>query len=288
MRPDLECAQCLLKWLIERVAVLGGEQACYEAVRSVSKVISDEFNPMANVGSLANRSIEKADNLIVASVAYFQKIKSRNNQIARRMLPVAQDFIHSGQTPKEKLERACSLATASNVAPIGAPSGAFKFQEVENILRGKSPISELSEEFYETAQSAKHILYLADNAGEIGFDSLLIAKLKERGSKVTLIVKEEPFFEDATKKDASFFELDGSVDQILTLRGFFVPNEVPPALLDAFKNSDLVISKGTGNYEGLESEADGKPTIFLLKVKCEPIAKRTGADIGRFIMKDEG
>ena len=101
-------------------------------------------------------------------------------------------------------------------------------------------------------------------------------------------MKEEPFFEDATKKDASFFELDGSVDQILTLRGFFVPNEVPSALLDAFKNSDLVISKGTGNYEGLESEADGKPTIFLLKVKCEPIAKRTGADIGRFIMKDEG
>ena len=287
MRPDLECAQCLLKWLIERVAVLGGEQACYKAVRSVSKVISDEFNPMVNVGSLANRSIETAENLIMVKADYFEKIKSRNNQIARRVLPVAKDFINRGQTLKEKFERACSLAKASNVAPIGVPSGAFKFEEVEDIIKGKSPISEVSEELYETAQSAKHILYLADNAGEIGFDSLFIAKLKERGSKITLIVKEEPFFEDATKKDASFFGLDGSVDQILTIRGFFVPNEVPPALLDAFKNSDLVISKGTGNYEGLESEADGKPTIFLLKVKCEPIAKRTGAHIGSFTIKHE-
>jgi uncharacterized protein with ATP-grasp and redox domains len=41
---------------------------------------------------------------------------------------------------------------------------------------------------------------MADNAGEIGFDSLLIAKLKEMGPKVTLIVKEDPFFEDATMK----------------------------------------------------------------------------------------
>jgi uncharacterized protein with ATP-grasp and redox domains len=274
--------------LIERVAVLGGEQACYKAVRSVSKLISDEFNPMANIGSLANRSIERADNLIVASTEYFGKIKLRNNQIAQEVLPVAKDFIQSGQTRKEKFERACHLTTASNVAPIGAPSGAFKFQEVENILRGKTPISEVSEELYETTQRAKHILYLADNAGEIGFDSLFIAKLKERGSKITLVVKEEPFFEDATKKDVSFFHLNGSVDRIFTLRGFFVPNEIPPALLDAFENSDVVISKGTGNYEGLESEAHGKPTIFLLKVKCKPIAKRTGVDVGSFTIKYEG
>lgn len=140
---------------------------------------------------------------------------------------------------------------------------------------------------FQEAQKASNILYITDNTGEIGFDSLLMACLKEMGSKINLIVKEGPFFEDATMEDALFFHVDQLVDHIFTLNGFFVPKEIPPALTNLYQKSDLIISKGTGNYEALKGELEGKTAICMLKIKCRPIAKEIGADIGSFVVKLE-
>ena len=68
------------------------------------------------------------------------------------------------------------------------------------------------------------------------------------------MVKEEPFFEDATLKDASFFGLDKLVDHISIAKGFFVPDKSPTAHRDLFSRSDLLIVKGTGSYEALKNE----------------------------------
>jgi uncharacterized protein with ATP-grasp and redox domains len=165
------------------------------------------------------------------------------------------------------------------------PSEAFRFQEASNILKGKNPLPALIGDVFGTAQRATRILYLTDNAGEIGFDSLLIAAFKEMGARVNLVVKEDPFFEDATMKDALFFSMDKLVDNILTVNGFFVPGRSSSQLSDIFKKSDLVIAKGTGNYEALEDQGHGKPIFYMLKVKCHPIARKTGAPIGTFIVK---
>jgi len=285
LKPGLVCASCLLTWLIERLALASREGQCYDMVRSVSRMLSDGFHPTTNLGSLANRSIEVADQMIRDCANHFEKIKSMNNQIARQALPKARDFIAGAKPPKEAFERACALAVAGNVAPIGAPSGASRFEEVENILKGRNPLPAIRGDVYKAAQNASHILYVADNSGEIGFDSLLLSKLNEMGKKITLVVKEGPFFEDATQKEVSFFGLDDCVDRVLTTRGFFVPAESSPALYDAFKKSDLVICKGTGNYEGLQGETAGKETIFMLKVKCRPISKMLQMGIGDFVVK---
>lgn len=138
---------------------------------------------------------------------------------------------------------------------------------------------------FQEARRASNVLYIADNAGEIGFDSLLMACLKEMGSKINLVVREGPFFEDATMEDALFFPIDQLVDHLFTMNGFFVPSKIPPALTDLYKKSDLIISKGTGNYEALMGEVEGKTAIYMLKVKCRPIAMEIGADIGSFVVK---
>jgi uncharacterized protein with ATP-grasp and redox domains len=167
------------------------------------------------------------------------------------------------------------------------PDEAFRFQEATDILKGNNPSPRLIGDVYGTAQRATRILYLADNAGEIGFDSLLIARLRKMGATVNLVVKEDPFFEDATMKDALFFSMDKLVDNIFTLNGFFIPGRTKSRLSDIFKKSDLVIAKGTGNYEALKGQLRGKKTIFLLKVKCKPIATDIGAPMGTFVVKVE-
>lgn len=287
MKPDLECGPCLLKWVYERAGILAGEEKRFELIRNILTVLSREFQSTVNVGWLSNRIIKSIGEFVFDSAKYYEGVKLQSNKVAKELLSSARNFIEKGQTDQGRLERACGLSAAANVAPIGLPSEGFKFQEALNMMVRKNPLPPLTGNVFEAAQGASHILYITDNAGEIGFDSLLISKLKEMGLKVTLVVKENPFFEDATAKDVSFFRLDQLVDSILTVNGFFIPNEAPPPVFDSFKRSDLVIAKGTGNYEALKGEVEGKAAIYMLKVKCRPIAANIGVSVGSFVVKLE-
>lgn len=285
MRPELECAPCIFKWIYERAGVLADEERRFLLSRSILRTLSKEFCSGANLGSICNRILETIDEFMLSSAQYYEPFKLKSNQHAKELLSAAEILIDQGQTDQEKVIRTCCLASAGNIAPIGGPSETFTFQEVITILKGKNPLPIVMGGVYEAAKKAKQILYIADNAGEIGFDSLLISKLKEWGPKITLLVKEDPFFEDATIKDVSFFHLDRLVDVLLTTKGFFVPTQGSSSLTDSLHQSDLVISKGTGNYEALQGEMNGKPTIYMLKVKCKPIAAHIGADLGNFVVK---
>ena len=287
MKPKSECASCLLSWVCERSGVLANEEGRLQLTKTLLEILSREFNSEINVGSLSNKLTDPIPDYLSQSSKYYQKFKRKNNQLAKKLLGSAKNYIKKGITPRQKFEKACHLASASNVAPMNVPSEAFAFQEVKSILRGRKPFPAMMDPLFQEARRASNVLYIADNAGEIGFDSLLMACLKEMGSKINLVVKEGPFFEDATMEDALFFHVDQWVDHIFTLNGFFVPKEIPPALTDLYKKSDLIISKGTGNYEALKGEVEGKTAIYMLKVKCRPIAMEIEADVGSFVVKLE-
>ena len=285
MKPDAACAACLFKWVYERAGVSASREQHFPLIRSILEVLSREFYSATNLGLMTNRIIEAVDEFMLQSAPHYERFRFKSNQFAKELLPSAAHFIDKGQTDQEKFIRACCLAAAGNIAPLGGPTESFKFQEVIDLLAGKNPFPIIFGDVFALTKKYKHILYITDNAGEIGFDTFLISRLKEMGLRVTLFVKEEHFFEDATMKDASFFNLDQSADNILSAKGLFMPSRSPSPLTDVLHQCDLVISKGTGNYEALQGEVDGKPIIYMLKVKCKPIAMKIGADIGTFIVK---
>ena len=287
MKPLGECAQCILKWTYERTASSATEEQRFTLMRTILSVLSQEFIQSGNVGLICKRALDAVSDSILASAVDYNGIKVESNQAAEALLPAAIEFIKKGKTPRERFNRACCLASAGNVSPISAPSGALEFSEMESIIKGKDPMPLLIGDVYGAARDSDHVLFLTDNAGEIGFDSLLIRELKAMGSKVTLVVKEDPFFEDATKSDASYFGLDRVVEDILTAKVVFIPDESPSELNDAYRQSDLLIAKGVFNFEALNSEVTGKPTIYMLKMKCHPLAETNDVDLGSFIVKLE-
>jgi uncharacterized protein with ATP-grasp and redox domains len=287
LQPDLECAPCILKWVYERAGILSTGKERFQLVRRISRVLAREFHAETNVGALSNKITDSIREYLSNSANYYRDIKRRNNQRVHQLLPSAKKYIEIGPTPQEGLKRAYRLASAGNVSLMTVPGEAFRFREATRILKGKKPLPLLIGDVLGTAQKATRILYLTDNAGEIGFDSLLIATLREMGATVNLVVKEDPFFEDATKKDALFFSMDELVDNILTVNGFFLPGRSVSKLSDIFEKSDLVIAKGTGNYEALKGELGRKKVIYLLKVKCKPISTDIGTPVGTFVVKVE-
>jgi hypothetical protein len=70
--------------------------------------------------------------------------------------------------------------------------------------------------------------------------------------------------------------------------GIFVPEEADGELALAFQKSDLVISKGTGNFEVFKGYGKGKRVLFLLKAKCGPVSKEAETPEGEFVVRLEG
>ncbi|HVT29791.1 MAG TPA: ARMT1-like domain-containing protein, partial [Lacipirellulaceae bacterium] len=134
------------------------------------------------------------------------------------------------------------------------------------------------------AGRARDILYLADNAGEIALDRLLIEQLP-RGA-VTLAVRGNAVINDATLYDARAVGLAKCatlIDNGSDAPGTLLP-DCSPEFRDAFARADLIIAKGQGNYESLAGTS-GRPIWFLFVPKCSLVARHVGAPQDVLVIK---
>ena len=125
-------------------------------------------------------------------------------------------------------------------------------------------------------------MYLVDNTGEIVFDKLLLAKIREYGLDITIAVKSEPILNDATMVEALDVGLDefGELVEIGAGTVGYVDSEISDEFREIFNSHEFVISKGMGNYEGLtEIDLSSKDIYFLFCVKCNTIARHVGANL---------
>ncbi len=162
------------------------------------------------------------------------------------------------------------------MGPTGGLTESDVRRSVEQALR--EPVDGPLAAFRSAVERAGRILYLADNAGELAFDRLLVGQLGPQ--RVTVGVRGGPVLNDATMEDARFV---GMVDLVEVIdNGSDAPGTVladtSPAFREQFAEADLVIAKGQGNYETLSDER--APVWFLFRVKCEVVARRVDRDVG--------
>jgi hypothetical protein len=278
----------MMKWVYERVGNSLTEDQRFSILKKLTAVFAAEADPSMNMGILCNKSVGAVHDFLLASSGSYEPLKRKSNDTAAKLIEKAKKFIGNSATPGEAFVKACGLAAVSNVAPIGVPSAPFEFSMVEDIIDGRTPVPVPAGDIYGAASRARNVFYVADNAGEIGFDSLVISLLKKMGAKVTLAVKEGPFFDDATLEDARYFGLEHIADAVRCVKGgIFVPEAADAELSHLFEKSDLVISKGTGNFEVFKGYGKGRHILFLLKAKCGPVSKEAETPEGEFIVRLE-
>lgn len=106
--------------------------------------------------------------------------------------------------------------------------------------------------------NSKRIVWLTDNSGEVVFDLWLIEHLVGLGHKVTIAAKARPVSNDATSNDVEnllnserFESLKPKGVKIIASGSTTVGTDLhqaSPEFIDSLLNSDLVISKGQGNW----------------------------------------
>jgi uncharacterized protein with ATP-grasp and redox domains len=177
-----------------------------------------------------------------------------------------------------------------NIMEFDIPGHKFSFKTLTKSFReaAKDLVVDDVDRAYELAKKARSVLYLADNAGEIFFDTLLVEQLKNMGLKVTYVVKGGPVINDATLEDVEPSGMGKLADNILTTGTDAVgllPKEVSQEFLKVYKAAELVFAKGMGYAETLTELKLTKPHLLLFRTKCNPVANYFCAPRHRNIAK---
>ena len=212
----------------------------------------------------------------------YLEAKKLANMSAMSLYARMKDIVDSSN---ETLETACKLAIAGNAIDLGAQA---EFGSIYSIIEdsvGYQLDQEQYRKFKESVGQSSLILYLADNAGEIVFDRILIEQLLQiKKSKIVFVVREKPIINDATLDDA----LQVGLNKVATIisNGSDAPatilSQCSPEMLSYYRAADLIISKGQGNYESLSGRPEN--IFFLFKVKCPVIARDSGYDLDSLVL----
>ena len=210
----------------------------------------------------------------------YAEAKARDNALALSLLPELRERLARSAEP---FALAVRLAIAGNLIDLGPKSDLTADEVVGSIRRvEEAPFSGDVTALRRRAEEARTILYLADNAGEIVLDRLLIEALVPE--RVTVAVRGGPIINDATYVDAEaagLTELVRVIDNGSDAPGTIL-EDCSPTFQRLFAEADLVISKGQGNFETLSGSP--RPIFFLLRVKCPVVARDTGCPTGRMLL----
>lgn len=134
--------------------------------------------------------------------------------------------------------------------------------------------------------AGNRILIIADNAGEAVFDLLLIEQIRRLNPSARLFyaVRSKPAINDVLREDAESIGIDRHA-MILESGSTFAGTRINRAnaiFRELYDSSDLIISKGQGNFETLETEPEN--IFFVFKVKCDVVARYIGMQNGDLIL----
>ncbi len=273
MKAFLDCIPCVLQQGLRTVRLTTDDEQVHRrvVVALLAELATADLTatPM-ELGQIVQRIVGK----IADCSDPYAAIKKDSNAQALKLYPRLRDIVAAADDP---LRTATQIAIAGNILDFGIPHLKIDIEAtLGRVLQSPFAIDDY-ELFTQHLAQVSNVLYLADNAGEIVFDRVLIEQMLSKS--VVVAVKSEPFINDATREDA---EAAGLTDQVPVIEVPIYP-DTSPQFEEAWANAELIISKGQANYEAY-SEADG-PLFFLLLAKCDFVAQDIGVNKGDMILQ---
>ena len=264
---DSGCMECHLRRNLETARGLGTEEQATAFAKALMKLYLSAPEG-ASTPWLAPHTAElfrkmyglDADRFRVEKEASNRFVLSRLDQIRRRA-QAAPDPVYAG----------LQFAILGNYLDFSALQGEVSFEELDELLAQAEKLA-LDPVVYralcaDLARGGK-LLYLTDNAGEIGFDRVLADEIHRAYPRIaiTFCVRGGPAVNDATRADAaavgiSFPVIDNG-------------NRIPGTQIDqlgaearrALDGADVILSKGQGNVETLRG--CGRNIYYAFLIKC--------------------
>ncbi len=276
MKTYLDCIPCFFRQALAAARMSSADEMIHRRVLNSVALMIPDLALDATPPEIAQQ-VYRINYEITGNNDPYLEAKRCANKSAMSLYTRMKDMVDDSN---ETLETACKLAIAGNAIDLGAQAGYGSMYSIIEDSLGYQPDQEHYRKFKECVGQASLILYLADNAGEIVFDRILIEQLLQiKKLKIVFVVREKPIINDATLDDA----LQVGLNKVATIisNGSDAPatilSQCSSDMLSYFRAADLIISKGQGNYESL-SDRPGN-IFFLFKVKCPVVARDSGYDL---------
>ncbi|MDR0467598.1 MAG: ARMT1-like domain-containing protein [Campylobacteraceae bacterium] len=283
MKIEKECEVCVLSQAKRVCDILKLNKQQSEDILKIASLHISKFNPNFSPPQNAYRFYEDIANYLGVEDIYkeFKKESSRN---AKKLISICEEFL---QNAEDELYCATKIAVVGNVIDLASQVQYNLKDELINIINTSFEIDDF-EKLRDSLKKTKNLVYLADNAGEEVFDKIFIEVIKKFFNQIDVFyfTRGAPIINDLTFDEALEAKMDEVafvVDSGVKTPGFILENANENAL-EIFKNSDLIIAKGMGNYECL-SEYNGYNIFHILKVKCVVVANALNANLGSIICK---
>ena len=280
MKTYNDCIPCLVRQALATARLVSDDETIHQQV--MKKILSAMATmDMKQPPPIMARKIQEAITEVTGKNDPFKPLKKKFNAFALQILDDLRQRVDQSENP---LDTAVRLSIAGNIIDFGAIANLDEntiFATIDHAMANtvKGNMAELLKHL----ASCDRLIWIADNAGEIVFDHLVLEKINRKN--ITFVVRGGSALNDATFEDAIE---TGTVDLVNTIdSGVAIPgtvlDECSREFLQEFARADMIIAKGQGNFETLPH--DDPRIFFLFKAKCPVVAESAGVDLNDMVVK---
>ena len=279
MQIYLDCLPCNLRQVLEASRMTGCDEATKKEIALEAVNVLHEYDKYRTAPEIA-RAMQKIVNDKTGVYDAYKEIKKADIETAKKLKPKLQELISKKE---DKLYWSIKAAAVGNVLD----SAVVQQTKIEDSLVAEFEkdfaISDY-DKFKEKIKDAKNILIIGDNCGETVFDTILMENLPKE-AVITYATRNIPVINDVTIQEAK----DSGIEEYAKIisSGSNYPGTVlegcSEEFLELFKNADVVISKGQGNFETMSES--GREIFYVLKAKCPVVAKLLDVPVASYIFK---
>ena len=265
---DSSCMLCYLKKHLDLARSLGDDATTDAFMRELTQQFLDlpRHLPSPALAAGTNELLRRYYGL---EPDRFRAEKEASNAfVVARM----EDLRNRVRSAKDPVLAALQFAILGNYLDFSALGDKVSFEALDRMLEEalEMPLdTETVNRFKGELETGKTLLYLTDNAGEIGFDRICAEVLRERYPhlEITFCVRGGFAMNDATREDAAVVGIDFPViDNGSDIAGL-IPEMLGEEARNALETADVILSKGMANTETLYGS--GYNIYFAFLVKCD-------------------
>ena len=275
IRLNEECINCIISKYLKDYPEDAGHEARLSYIQGALKILAE-----AKITESAPELVEKVALVrekIFGSQKDFSEIKKHFNSLVMSLEDEIYEKIQAGN---DIVKTALKYSMMGNYIDFGV---------LENVdekkLMGfldKAPEVEINEaefkQFKKELESARKMVFLTDNCGEVVLDKLLTKAIRSRfpDLSVEVIVRGLPVLNDATMDDAKqvrFSDVASVSDNGTAIAGTCL-DRISHDARQKIDEADLILAKGQGNFETLRYCK--KNVYYAFMCKCKMFAEKFG------------
>ena len=265
---DTQCLQCYLKRNLDLVRPLGTEE---KAMAFAKELMKHYIDAPAGVSSpwFSPKVADLLHEMYDLPIDRFRQEKLESNRFVMERFEQIRKKVEAATDP---VFAGLQFSILGNYLDFGALQGQVSFERLEQML-DEALDMELDRNNYEDLcrdlEKGRKLLYLTDNAGEIGFDRIFAEEIARKYPhlSITFCVRGGIAQNDATREDAAAvgipFPIIDNGNRIAGTQMDQLSEEAETAIAAA----DVIIAKGMANTETMFG--CGYNVYYAFLIKCQ-------------------